>query len=126
MTFPLSGGQSLIAVGDNDIAQALAAKFDEKLAFAAAGNLPATSTTLAGYGAEIIFANSTAAVRAESNAEIQEALHQELKYRSDSMSGVNVDEELANMIVIQQAYSSSARLVTTVQELFQVLQQMVR
>ena len=30
------------------------------------------------------------------------------------------------MIVIQQAYSASARLVSTVQELFSVLQKMIR
>ncbi|MCG8360931.1 MAG: flagellar hook-associated protein FlgK [Kiloniellales bacterium] len=125
MTFPLTGGQSLVSPGDNSTAQAMAAKFDEKLSFSAAGNLPAVAVTFAGYGAEIIFENSTAAARSESNVQIQEALHQELKFRSDSLSGVNVDEELANMIVIQQAYSSSARLVTTVQEMFQVLQQMV-
>ncbi len=126
MTFPLSGGDALVTAGDNTIAQSLAAKFDEQLAFGAAGNLAATTTTLAGYGAEIIFESSTAAVRSESNLEIQEALSQELQFRSDSLSGVNVDEELANMIVVQQAYSASARLVTTVQDMFQVLQQMVR
>jgi len=126
MTFPLTGGESLVAVGDNSTVQALAAKFDEKLVFAAAGNLPGVTTSLAGYGAEIVFESSTAAVRSEKNAEIQEALRQELKFRSDSLSGVNIDEELAQMIVIQQAYSASARLISTVQDLFAILQQMVR
>ena len=125
-TLPLSGGDSVIAAGDNSIVQSLAAKFDEPLSFAAAGNLSATTTTLAGYGAEIIFENATAAVRSENNLAIQVSLQSELTFRSESLSGVNLDEELANMIVIQQAYSSSARLVSTVQELFNILQQMAR
>ena len=116
----------MIAAGDNSIVQSLAAKFDEPLSFAAAGNLSATTTTLAGYGAEIIFENATAAVRSENNLAIQVSLQSELTFRSESLSGVNLDEELANMIVIQQAYSSSARLVSTVQELFNILQQMAR
>ena len=124
-TLPLTGGDSLIAAGDNSTIQAIAAKFDEPLSFAATGNLGATSTTFAGYGAEIVFNNATAAARSESNAAIQLTLKQELSFRSDSLSGVNLDEELSQMIVIQQAYSASARLVTTVQELFSVLQQMV-
>ena len=126
MTFPLSGGQAVVTSGDNSVIQDMAAKFDERLSFAAAGALPASSTTLAGYGAEIVFSNATAAARSENNIAIQQALGNELKFRSDSLSGVNVDEELSNMIVIQQAYSASARLVSTVQELFNVLQQMVR
>ena len=124
-TLPLTGGQNLIPAGGADIAEALAAKFDEALSFSATGGLGVTSTTLAGYGAEITFGNATAAARADSNVAIQGALHEELKFRSDSLSGVNLDEELSQMIVIQQAYSASARIITTVQELFAVLQQMV-
>ena len=124
-TLPLTGGQNLIAAGDSTIAEAMAAKFDEPLSFSSIGGLGVTSTTLAGYGAEITFGNATAAARADSNVAIQGALHEELKFRSDSLSGVNLDEELSQMIVIQQAYSASARIVTTVQELFAVLQQMV-
>lgn len=125
-TLPLTGGETLISSGDSSTLQALSAKFDEPLTFAASGNLSATKTTLAGYGAEIIFDNSTAAVRSENKIAIQEALEAELTFRSNSLSGVNIDEELANMIVIQQAYSASARLVSTVQELFSVLQNMIR
>ena len=125
-TLPLTGGQNLVGSGSNGTLRALAAKFDEPLAFAASGNLSATRTTLAGYGAEIVFDNSTAAVRSENKIATQKALKSELQFRSDSLSGVNIDQELANMIVIQQAYGASARLVSTVQELFSVLQKMIR
>ena len=121
-SLPLSGGDILISAGDNSIIQSIAAKFDEPLTYPATGNLSATTTTFAGYGSEIVFENATASARTDSNVAIQLALKEELSFRSDSLSGVNIDEELSQMIVIQQAYSASARLVTTVQELFQALQ----
>jgi flagellar hook-associated protein 1 FlgK len=43
-----------------------------------------------------------------------------------SDSGVNVDEELSNLIVVQNAYAASARVVTVVSELFQELLNAIR
>ena len=122
---PLTGGENLATSGENGIVQAMATKFDEALNFDAAGHLPANQTSLSGYAAEIVFENSTAALRSETNLSFQKALAEELELRGQSISGVNVDEELANMIIVQQAFSASARMITTVQELFQVIQNMV-
>ncbi|WP_374652616.1 flagellar hook-associated protein FlgK [Dongia sp.] len=44
----------------------------------------------------------------------------EQRYQADV--GVNLDEEIANLQVLQNAYSASARLLTVVQELFDTLQ----
>lgn len=44
----------------------------------------------------------------------------EQRYQSDV--GVNLDEELANLQVLQNAYAASARLLTVVQQLFDTLQ----
>ncbi|WP_374377225.1 flagellar hook-associated protein FlgK [Dongia sp.] len=44
----------------------------------------------------------------------------EQRYQADV--GVNLDEELANLQVLQNAYSASARLLTVVQQLFDTLQ----
>jgi flagellar hook-associated protein 1 FlgK len=41
-------------------------------------------------------------------------------------SGVNLDEELSNLIVVQTAYAASARVVNVVDELFQELLNAVR
>jgi len=38
-----------------------------------------------------------------------------------SISGVNVDEELANMIRYQQGYNAAARFITTVNSMLDVL-----
>ncbi len=52
-------------------------------------------------------------------------LRQALDYR-DSASGVNLDEEAANLLRYQQAYQASAQLVKMADELFQILINSIR
>jgi flagellar hook-associated protein 1 FlgK len=42
----------------------------------------------------------------------------------DSISGVNLDEELTELIQLQSAYKAAAKLVTSADELLQTLLQM--
>lgn len=49
-----------------------------------------------------------------------------LQDRLTNQSGVNLDEELGHLIVVQTAYSASARVLTAVDELFQELLNAVR
>ena len=121
-----AAGIPALTVGDNSGANALFDLADAKQAFIAAGNLPAITTSLSEYAGYYLSSLGMDANQLESMAADRKTLMEEIRNRRDSLSGVNIDEELANMIVIQQAYSASARLVTTVQELFTVLQQMVR
>jgi flagellar hook-associated protein 1 FlgK len=51
---------------------------------------------------------------------------QELEYRASSVSGVNMDEEMGNLVLYQNAYAASARLVTVVDELYDTLMGMAR
>ena len=41
--------------------------------------------------------------------------------RAAAVSGVNLDEEMARMVQLQQAYSAAARLITVTDELFDEL-----
>ncbi|HKM39212.1 MAG TPA: flagellar hook-associated protein FlgK [bacterium] len=45
----------------------------------------------------------------------------EIDNRRLSVSGVNLDEEITDMIRLQQAYNASARIITTVDEMLEVL-----
>jgi len=45
----------------------------------------------------------------------------QLNVRRESVSGVNLDEELANLIIYQQAYTASARMISFVQEMLDEL-----
>lgn len=58
---------------------------------------------------------------AQIQAEAAEAIFQQAQTRSDSLSGVNLDEEAANLMRFQQAYQASARIMTTSQQIFDAL-----
>jgi flagellar hook-associated protein 1 FlgK len=45
----------------------------------------------------------------------------QLNVRRESVSGVNLDEELANLMIYQQAYTASARMISLVQEMLDEL-----
>ena len=54
------------------------------------------------------------------------ALADELEFRAAAVSGVNLDEEMARLVELQQAYSTAARLVAVTEELFDELLGTVR
>ncbi|MDO9574323.1 MAG: flagellar basal body rod C-terminal domain-containing protein, partial [Candidatus Contubernalis sp.] len=54
-------------------------------------------------------------------AENQAALIGLMNKRRDSISGVSLDEELANMVQFQLAYQASARLITTLNEIYDTI-----
>lgn len=55
------------------------------------------------------------------NNELQDqiAVNQMLDRQRDSLSGVSIDEEMANLIIFQRAFQASARMVKTMDELLQ-------
>ena len=59
------------------------------------------------------------------SADINRNTHAQLKRtlidRRESISGVNLDEEAANLIKFQQAYQAAAKSITVAQEIFQTL-----
>ena len=121
-----AAGDPGITLGDASAVQALADKFNESLSFSAAGGLPARSETLAGYAKEIIAVNSMAFDRLDADIAFRASVHEQLTFRLRSDSGVNLDEELANMVIYQNAYSAAAQVIATTRELFDVLTNMVR
>lgn len=61
------------------------------------------------------------AQEAERQVESLQLNVQVLQNRRDAVSGVNLDEELANMVKFQQAYNASARMFRTMTEMLDVL-----
>ena len=73
-----------------------------------------------------IFANAgTQAANAQSVMTDTTARRDDAINRRDSFSGVNVDEELAQMVVLQNSYSASARVLTTASDMYDTLINMV-
>ncbi|MBT5194813.1 MAG: flagellar biosynthesis protein FlgK, partial [Rhodospirillaceae bacterium] len=92
--------------------------------FALAGDLPGTSTTLANYGNYFLSNIGLEADRLASLAEDRMILKEELGIRRDSMTGINLDEELAAMVQYQNAYNAAARIIAAVNEMYETLLRM--
>lgn len=59
--------------------------------------------------------------QSELNRDAQQTILQQAEARRDAISGVNLDEETADLLRFQQAYQASAQVIATADELFQVL-----
>jgi len=59
--------------------------------------------------------------QAASDLETQTALVEQLSTQQDSISGVNLDEETANLIRYQQTFQASARFLSTISDMMDVL-----
>jgi flagellar hook-associated protein FlgK len=55
------------------------------------------------------------------NLGIQQVISTQVDAARESVAGVNLDEEMTNMLSYQHAYSAAARLVTAIDETLQQL-----
>ncbi len=67
----------------------------------------------------------SSALNAERAAATDGLISSELSSRAAASAGVNLDEELSNLILYQRAYSANARVIAAVDELWQSLLQIV-
>lgn len=104
--------------GDNRGAQALAAAFESTTAAVPRGELPGGSFKLADYAAELVAVRAGAAERASADSALDQSLLDDLDLRRSEVSGVNLDEELSRLVLFQEAYSVSARLLAITDQLF--------
>lgn len=85
--------------------------------------LPSGQTPGSAYASLVYQVGSlTANANAESTATTSSLV--QLNDQINSVSGVSIDEESANLITYQQAYEAAARVVSTVQSLFSVVMAM--
>lgn len=120
-----SAGQYYTSVGDDSAIQALAERISTVNSFDAAGGLGSLQVNFAEYGASILSRSASLADNNESDANSQRALTESLQNKSDNIRGVNLDEEMADLIRFEQAYSAAARLIGVIQNMFDALDQAV-
>jgi flagellar hook-associated protein 1 len=63
--------------------------------------------------------------QAQTNSDHQSMVSSQLATYREEVSGVNMDEEMVNMVQFQSAYSAAAKLVTTVDKMLDTLISMV-
>jgi len=87
-----------------------------------------TTASLLGDSASYqeVFASTVSSVgiqtrQAEASAETQMTLQRQAEQALNSLSGVNLDEEAANLLKFQQAYQATAQVVASANEMFNTL-----
>jgi len=94
---------------------------DTNLRFVSAGGLPELLTTMNSYATEIYNFSSLQYNNANAAFNKHTLLNDSINRKIDEISGVNVDQELAITIEIQNAYSASAKVIGVIKELFDAL-----
>lgn len=122
----LAVGAVAVSAGNGSTAQAIAGVFASDLTLTRAGGLAATTARLADYAANIMSVNATTAANIARDKEINEAYSQALTNQAAGVSQVNIDEEMSNIIILQNAYQAAARMTTAITEMMDILMNAVR
>lgn len=111
------------ALGSGDISGAgrIVDAMNAAQEFAGNGN-----ATVARFTANLMGGLGTTAALAEDRFKDSEARKTDATNRRDSFSGVNLDEELGQMVVLQNSYSAAARVMTTATQMYDTLIEMMR
>ena len=111
----------IVTPGDNRGILALQDLINQRHAIGAAGALPSRIVTFTDYAAAFYqdIASRGSAIDRSKSAE--DTRLRVAKQTQSEKEGVNLDEELTKMMVLQQAYNAGARLIQVSQELYDEL-----
>lgn len=117
-TFIDTDGVEKVVKGNNDMALLLAGLRNNKVNFdpSASGKPVLMDGTFDEFYRSIVGALGVQSQEANRQATNQQILVDQIDSRRQSVSGVSLDEEMANMIKFQHAYSAAARVMTTFDE----------
>jgi flagellar hook-associated protein 1 FlgK len=111
-TFTVSDNSS--GVGDNRNALALSAMLGQRVFTGGTESITGSITRLVG-------SIGVATNQARTGADAQQVIVDDVKSSIDGASGVNLDEEAANMLRYQQAYQAAAQIIRATQDMFDTL-----
>ncbi|MBT5495450.1 MAG: hypothetical protein HOK54_06895, partial [Alphaproteobacteria bacterium] len=115
-----------ISAGDATAASALAGVFGTEITFGTTGAISSVSTTLASFSAQMIGLQAAQTNDARTELEFTTQFTQTMEFRASSISGVNLDEELANLVVLEQSFNAAARIISVAADMLQELIDSVR
>ena len=127
--------------GTLDISAALRASVDAIAASDSSGNLPAgadnavalaqlqyvvqtvgsSTTTLDGFYQQFVARIGVDTDQASRMAQVQQGVLEAAQSRRDGVSGVNLDEEMSDMVRFQKSYNAAARMITTLDEMLETI-----
>ncbi|MCD6569523.1 MAG: flagellar hook-associated protein FlgK [Deltaproteobacteria bacterium] len=104
-----------IARGDNQVALSIYGLQDKVI------DIAGTNTTLDGFYSSFVSEVGVHVQNAQINEKYNDTLLAQYIKRKESVTGVNLDEEMANLLKFQHAYQAAARLISITDEMMQTL-----
>jgi len=111
----IAASSTAIGVPGNN-ANALALAGLRNMDFASLGNV-----TFQEYYSTIAGSFGSTLQGVEANLEVQQILHEQLTSQRASISGVSMDEELANLLQYQRSFEAASRMIVIADEMFQTI-----
>ena len=115
-----------VSPGDATAATNIAGVLSSSQTFGTSGGISSVSTTFADYSAQMLGLQAAQTNDARVELEFTTQFTQTLEFRASSVSGVNLDEELANLVVLEQSFNAAARIITVASDMLQELMDAVR
>jgi flagellar hook-associated protein 1 FlgK len=117
---PVVAGAAL-APGDTSVIDQAVALFSRtNVAFTASTGLPATGNLIQ-VGSDFVANQATARANAENSLTSEQALVSAVQDKISAASGVNVDDQVAQLQVLQNAYSANARVMQASKDMYTTL-----
>ncbi|MFP4455353.1 MAG: flagellar hook-associated protein FlgK [Desulfonatronovibrio sp.] len=113
-------GAGEINSGDNKVALDMAELQHKKVPITTSFE-GTTSQTIQSYYNSLVANVGTDTNMAKFNKDYNESLAKDLNRRQEEISGVNMDEEMSNLIKFQHSYQAASKLITTADKMLQTL-----
>lgn len=114
-------GQTAVGGGDRRGVEVFVSRINARLDLGKDG-----MASLPEFTARMVTSTSRQAGQASARAENTALSFDDAVNRRNSFSGVNIDEELAGMVILQNSYAASARVLSTAKEMYDTLLGLLR
>jgi flagellar hook-associated protein 1 FlgK len=121
----IAASASAASPGDNSVALAIAQIISTHGLTSSSGVTLLGGLSLSEYYNQTVTNIGSAVNGANTLMQSQQLVVSNLAAQQDSVAGVSLDEEMTNMILFQHAYESAAKIVSTVNEMYTTLLDMV-
>lgn len=117
----LTVGNSVLSSGSATVVNALSSALTGSTNFAMAGGLGATTGSFTDYAAAIVASVAGKASQASATYTSKQTAQSTYASSLSSQSGVNIDQESANLSALQNKYAAASQIITTINSMFSAL-----
>ena len=117
----LTVGNSVLSSGSATVVNALSSALTGSTNFAMAGGLGATTGSFTDYAAAIVANVAGKATQASATYTSKQTAQSTYASSLSSQSGVNIDQESANLSALQNKYAAASQIITAINAMFSAL-----